>query len=191
MSRDDDDWSDLQAAWRQDRPDPDDAFADRLRDQVRRERARSRWEAIAEIAVSVFCAVVFLWWAAGAEGGGRMLFTALALGTGATLLLSIVLRRSLWRAHGATVAAYRQVLRRRARMGLLFARLGYVGGPVGVAAGLLIAQAVDTRSISNAPGLNDVIGVVALAALAAGWVWALREAGRHKRALAALETDAE
>ena len=189
MSRDVDDWSDLQSAWRQDRSEPDEGFAERLRAQVRRERARSRVEAIAEAAVSLFCAIVFLWWASGATGGARLLFLALAIATFASLLVTSALRRSLWRAHGASAAEYRSLLRRRAQLGLTFARMGYIGAPLGVAMGFAVARFTGRPAPAGAEGLTSVIAVIACATLAMGWVWALREARRHRNTIKTLTAE--
>lgn len=187
MSGDNEDWTDLQAVWRAGSAPADAGLAERLRTRVRRERLRSRGEAIAEAVVCAFCTGVFLWWAAGASGGSRLLFIALAAVTAASFLVTSALRHAVWRAQGQTVAAYQRLLRRRSKLGLAFARIGYVGAPVGVLSGLLIAQVVETGSIAAAPALTDAVAVVAVLALVAGWLWSIREAGRHMRILQALE----
>ena len=186
MSGDFDDWSDLQDAWRA-RATPDAGNLDRLRTRVRREQARMRVEITVEAAIAVFCAAVFLWWATGATGGARMLFVALALVSVSSVFVTSALRQGVWRAQGDTVAAYRRLLRRRARRGLLFARMGYVGAPAGVVAGLVIAGATTTASAAAAPLLMDVLGLIACAALAASWVWCFGEARRHRRMIQVLD----
>jgi Flp pilus assembly protein TadB len=191
MSNDLEDWSDLQAAWRRDHLGQDAPSLERLREQVRRERARAWAEAIAEAAVSLFCIAVFVWWGAGAAGGARMLFAALAVATAGLLVVTFVLRRALWRAHGATVAEYRGVLLRRARLGLTFARLSYVGAPLGVGLGLIVAQLADSRAPVDLPGLNTAIAVIAGAVLVVGWIWSLREARRHRRTIEAFAAEAD
>lgn len=189
MTDETEDWRDLQAAWRG-RPEPDQSALEALRAQVRREQMRLRVEAAAEVAIVLFCAGVFLWWASGETGAMRALFVGLAVVSVVTGAVTGALRRQVWRAQSETVLAYRQVLLRRARLGLAFARMGYIGAPLGVGVGLLIARLTSgVAAADTAPSLMTAVGVIALATLAAGWVWSLREARRCRALIATLTAE--
>jgi hypothetical protein len=172
-----DDWSDLQAAW-QARPAEPDAVA-RLEADVQAARRRMQVEAALEAIVSLGSVVVLLWWADGAAEPARSVLLVLAMLGVAMPVVTIWLRRRLWRARGESVAGYRRFLAGQARLGLWFARAGIIGAPAGVLTGLWLAGGVDFGGLPNSPALAWIAGTALLAA----WLWTWREARRYRRQL--------
>lgn len=183
MSNDQGDWTSLQGAWRA-RPE-DRETRDRFRDMAVREKTRLRYEICGEAALSFVSAAVFAWWATDAEGWARIALFAMSAFSIATLIVTSVMRRSVWRAQADTMESYRHFLRRRARLGLMLARLGYVGGPLGVAIGVLLAEPLGVRE-TGVRGLT-LITVASLALIGMCW-WSLREARKWRRTLDTLDT---
>jgi hypothetical protein len=83
-----------------------------------------------------------------------------------------------------TVEAYRLFLQRRSKTGLVLARLGYVGGPLGLVTGLGLG------SIGVLPDVgvqsHPAIILIAAATFVMACGWSMRAARRHKRSLANL-----
>lgn len=177
MTQDTDDWKDFQSAWQSQGDNP--AAAAIYRQRVDREKRRMILEASFEAVVSVSCAALFTWWSIRSGGVEAYILIALAVLSLATLAGTLQLRRQLWRAQADTLASYRTFLRRRARVGLLFNRLGYVGGPLGLATGLGLGWTFDFRSaVVETSTVSLVMAVLALAA--ACW-WAMRGARKWRR----------
>ena len=188
MTHDTDDWTEFQAAW-QSRGDTAAARAYH-RQSVDREKTRMMLEAACEAVVALSCAALFAWWSIHADGFERYILIVLAVLSLATLAVTTVLRRRLWRAQADSLAAYRSFLRRRARLGLLLSRLGYLGGPIGLATGLALGWAFDFRAAVG--GLSDGSVGLAVMALAAACWWTMRGARKWRLVLDQLgpeETD--
>ena len=183
MSNDQGDWTNLQGAWR---AGPEDRETrDRFRDMAAREKKRLQYEIGGEAALSLVSAAIFGWWATDAEGWARIALFAMSGFAMATPIVTSLVRRSVWRAQADTVESYRHFLRRRARLGLVLARLGYIGGPLGVAMGVLLAEPLGVRE-TGVSGLT-LIAVASLALIGMCW-WSLREARKWRRTLETLDT---
>jgi hypothetical protein len=185
MIDDSDDWGALEAAWRA-RSEGPPMSLEELEARVQRERVRMRLEIALEAAIAVGCGLTLVWWARDLHGATRAMVTTLAIASLALPALVNGLRRRIWRAHGETVVAYRRLLRRQARLGLLLARVGYVGGPLGIGLGLALTRFGDFAALSRNTAANVTIALVASTALIAGVFWSIREAGRHRRTLAGI-----
>jgi hypothetical protein len=98
--------------------------------------------------------------------------------------VTTLVRRSVWRAQADTAESYRNFLRRRARLGLLFARLGYISGPLGIAVGFSLAGPLGIRA--SAPGGTGAL-VVACLAFVAVCGWSLLEARKWRLVLERLD----
>ena len=183
MSNDLGDWTDLQGVWRSRSEDRE--TRERFRALAAREKTRLQYEIGGEAALSFFSAAIFTWWATDAEGWARIALFAMSAFSIATLIVTSVMRRSVWRAQADTMEAYRHFLRSRARLGLVLARLGYVGGPLGVAIGVFLAGPLGVRE-TGVRGLT-LIAVASLALIGMCW-WSLREARKWRRTLDTLDT---
>lgn len=186
MSTDQDDWADFRQAWSAAPMSAENQ--DQLRARVQNERRRMVIEAAAEALVAIACMAVFLWWARDTQGIEKIILLTLAAASVATPLVTMGFRRAVWRAKGESVAACRDLLRRQALLGLVFARIGYIGGPFGVLFGVVLGH-VSGVGVGLASPTDTVIAVVASVVLVAGWLWALREAGRRRRMVAELLDD--
>jgi hypothetical protein len=174
MMQDDNDWAALQRSWQAGQSAP--AEPAWLKAAVRREQRRARWEMLAEVLISLGCAVVLASWAGTSRG-----WTA-------GILWALVVAAGISRGRGDTVTAWRGQLRRQARLGLLLARLGLVGGPLGLVLGLALGTFGDMSQIDRTLA-RGLIGPVGLVILALGWCWALHEARRHQRTLRTLAAE--
>jgi hypothetical protein len=185
MTPETDEWTALQQAWqsRGDRPGSHTVY----RQNVDREKRRVILEASLEAIVSLSCGAIFVWWAINARGVETYILIVLAVLSIATLAGTVLLRRTLWRAQADTLAGYRSFLRRRAQLGLLFNRLGYTGGPLGLATGLGLGWTFEFQSA--VAGLSNVSLVLAVIALSAACWWAMREARKWRRILDQLGPD--
>lgn len=182
MSNHTDDWTDLKKVWR---AQPDDReMYNRYRTQVQREKRRLQFEMGAEVLLSLLSAAIFAWWAAEADGVSRLTFIILSAFAVAMPIVTFFMRRTLWRAQTDTVASHRMFLRRRARLGLTFARIGYIGGPAGVAAGFLLAGQLEVR-VTGTDGITAL--VLACLALTVMCWWSLSEAGKWRLTLEQLD----
>jgi len=172
----------MRAAWRA-APGGDHSIS-QLRAQVREERLALRRDAWLEALGSLAASGLFIFWAARAEGVVQAIFVGLSVFALAWPAITIHLRRKLWHMQAETVEAYRLFLQRRSQTGLFLARLGYVGGPLGLVTGLGLG------SIGVLPnvGFQSHPAVIWIAAttfvMACGW--SMRAARRHKRTLANL-----
>ena len=183
MSDHADDWADLQKAWR---AQPDDhGTHDGDRHLVRREKRRLQYEMSAELLLSLICAAIFAWWASEADGVHRWTFVVFSISAVTTPVVTFFMRQSLWRARVDTLASHRVFLRRRARLGLTLARIGYVGGPAGVVLGFLLASQFGVRP---ADPTNMTAVVLACLALTAMVCWWLLEARKWRRTLQKLDS---
>lgn len=183
MSDHADDWADLQKAWH---AQPADRGAyDRDRHLIQREKRRLQYEMVAELLLSLACAVIFAWWASETDGTRRWTFVVFSAAAVTTPLVTFFMRRSLWRARVDTLASHRVFLRRRARLGLTMARIGYVGGPAGVVLGFLLASQLGVRP---ADPTNMTAVVLACLALTAMVCWWLLEARKWRRTLQKLDS---
>lgn len=179
MTQDEDDWTNLQSAW-QSRGDIPAARAI-YRQSVEREKRRMIFEASLESVVSLSCGALFVWWSTHTTGFETYTLSALAVLSLATLAGTMILRRKLWRAQADTLASYRTFMRRRARLGLLFNRLGYAGGPFGLALGLALGWNFDFHPA--VAGSSNLSLVLAAAGLAAACWWSVRGARKWRRIL--------
>jgi hypothetical protein len=182
MTEDGEEWARLQAAWRA-QPMPDDAAA-RYRARAARERRSAFAEAALESTLALACAAAFAWWAGDMAGVERVILIVLALGSIASVPVALLMRRALWQAYGDTMAGHVAFLRRRARLGLWFARFGYLGGPLGAAVGAALAGLGDF-SILPEQGRGALIAL-GVAGLIAGCWWSVRKARGFQRSLAEL-----
>lgn len=139
-------------------------------------RALAIIEAVGEALVSIACMAVFLWWARDARGVEKIILLTLSAASVVMLLVTTGFRRAVWRAKGESVAACRDLLRRQAVLGLVFARVGYIGGPLGVLVGVMLGQVGGVGASLEGP-IDAVLAVSASVIFVAGWLWALREAG--------------
>lgn len=188
MMQDDNDWAALQRSWQAGQSAP--AEPAWLKAAVRREQRRARWEMLAEVLISLGCAVVLASWAGTSRGWTAGILWALVVAAGISPVITIRLRLATWRGRGDTVTAWRGQLRRQARLGLLLARLGLVGGPLGLVLGLALGTFGDMSQIDRTLA-HGLIGPVGLVILALGWCWALHEARRHQRTLRTLAAEDE
>ena len=178
MSNDLNDWANLQRVWRK---QPDDRTKlEHFRTLATREKKRLQYEIAWEAVISIVSASIFAWWATDARGFSQVALLVLSAFAIAMPAVTALMRRSLWRAQADTLESYRTVLRRRARVGLLLARLGYIGGPLGVAVGFLLAGALDIRTPT--PGGTGVL-IVACLVVVALCGWSLLEARKWRLVL--------
>ena len=182
MSNDLNDWTNLQGLWRE-RSDERETLK-HFRTLAAREKKRLQYEIAAEAALSIVSAAIFVWWATDARGFGRVTLLALSALAITMPAVTALVRRSVWRAQADTAESYRNFLRRRARLGLLFARLGYVGGPLGIAVGFSLAGPLGVRA--SVPGGTGALVVACLAFVAVCW-WSLLEARKWRLVLERLE----
>ena len=182
MSNDLNDWTNLQGLWRE-RPDERETL-EHFRTLAAREKKRLHYEIAAEAALSIVSAAIFVWWATDARGFGRVVLLALSAFAIAMPAVTTLVRRSVWRAQADTAESYRNFLRRRARLGLLFARLGYISGPLGIAVGFSLAGPLGIRA--SAPGGTGAL-VVACLAFVAVCGWSLLEARKWRLVLERLD----
>ncbi|MGA0055054.1 MAG: hypothetical protein ACO3JI_08500 [Steroidobacteraceae bacterium] len=182
MSNDLNDWTNLQGLWRE-RSDERETL-EHFRTLAAREKKRLHYEIAAEAALSIVSAAIFVWWATDARGFGRVVLLALSAFAIAMPAVTALVRRSVWRAQADTAESYRNFLHRRARLGLLVARLGYIGGPLGIAVGFLLAGPLGIRA--SAPGGTGAL-VVACLAFVAVCGWSLLEARKWRLVLERLD----
>jgi hypothetical protein len=182
MSNDLNDWTNLQGLWRE-RSDERETL-EHFRTLAAREKKRLHYEIAAEAALSIVSAAIFVWWATDARGFGRVVLLALSAFAIAMPAVTALVRRSVWRAQADTAESYRNFLRRRARLGLLFARLGYISGPLGIAVGFSLAGPLGIRA--SAPGGTGAL-VVACLAFVAVCGWSLLEARKWRLVLERLD----
>jgi hypothetical protein len=178
MSNDLNDWTNLQGLWLE-RPDEGETL-EHFRALAAREKKRLRFEIVGEAALSIVSALIFLWWAMDARGFGRVALLALSALAIAMPAVTALVRRSVWRAKADTLESHRTFLRRRARLGLLFARLGYIGGPLGIAVGFSLAGPLGIRA--SVPGGTGAL-VVACLTFVAICGWSLLEARKWRLVL--------
>jgi hypothetical protein len=182
MSNDRNDWTNLQGLWRE-RSDERETL-EHFRTLAAREKKRLQYEIAAEAALSIVSTAIFVWWATDARGFGRVVLLALSAFAIAMPAVTALVRRSVWRAQADTAESYRNFLRRRARLGLLFARLGYIGGPLGIAVGFLLAGPLGIHT--SVPGDTGAL-VVACLAFVAVCGWSLLEARKWRLVLERLD----
>ena len=182
MSNDLNDWTNLQELWRE-RSDERETL-EHFRNAAAREKKRLQYETAAEAALSIVSAAIFAWWATDARGFGRVALFALSALAITMSAVTALVRRSVWRAQADTTESYRNFLRRRARLGLLFARLGYIGGPLGIAVGFLLAGPFGIHT--SVPGDTGAL-VVACLAFVAVCGWSLLEARKWRLVLERLD----
>jgi hypothetical protein len=178
MSNDLNDWTNLQGLWRE-RPNERETL-EHFRALAAREKKRLQYEITAEAALSIVSAAIFAWWATDARGFSQVALLVLSAFAIAMPAVTASVRRSVWRAQTDTLESYRAVLRRRARVGLLLARLGYIGGPLGVAVGFFLAGPLGIRA--SVPGGTGALIVACLALIAVCW-WSLLEARKWRLVL--------
>lgn len=161
-----------------------DRSISQMRAQVGQGQATFRRGASLEALVSLGASGVFFFWALRSAGFEQAIFTGLAVFALAWLAITIQIRRKVWQMQGETVEAYRSFVQRRAQTGLLLARIGCVGGPLGLLAGL----GLGSRGVLPKVGQADY-GIIWIAAVAfaASWGWSMLSARRHKRTLANLQ----
>jgi hypothetical protein len=162
-----------------------DGSISQMRAHVRQGQAAFRREASLEALVSLAASGVFVFWALRSEGFVQAIFIGLAAFAMAWLAIMFQLRQKVWQMQGETVEAYRSFLQRRAQTGLFLARIGYVGGPLGLLAGL----GLGSHDVLPKAGLYAHYGIIwiAAAAFAASWGWSMIAARRHKRTLENLQ----
>ena len=182
MSNDLNDWTNLQGFWRE-RSDERETL-EHFRTLAAREKKRLQYEIAAEAALSIVSAAIFVWWATDARGFGRVMLLALSAFAIAMPAVTALVRRSVWRAQADTAESYRNFLRRRARLGLLFARLCYLSGPLGITVGFGLAGPLGIRA--SVPGGTGAL-VVACLAFVAACGWSLLEARRWRLVLERLD----
>lgn len=183
MSDHADDWADLQRAWH---AQPADRGAyDRDRHLIQREKRRLQYEMGAELLLSLACAATFAWWASETDGAHRWTLAVLSACAVTTPVVTFLMRRSLWRARVDTLASHRVFLRRRARLGLTMARIGYIGGPAGVVLGFLLASQLGVRLAGTTSMAAVVLACLALTAMCCWW---LLEARKWRRTLQTLDS---
>lgn len=186
MSMKQEDWEEFRQVWGSAPMSVENQ--DQLRARVRNERTRMVVEAAGEAFFSIASMAVFLWWARHVHGIEKIILLTLSAASIVTLLVTTGFRRAVWRAKGESVAACRDLLRRQAVLGLVFARIGYIGGPIGVFSGVVLGQIGGVGASLEGP-TDAVIAVSASVIFVAGWLWALREAGRRRRMIAELLDD--
>lgn len=182
MSNDLNDWTHLQGLWRE-RSDERETL-EHFRTLAAREKKRLQYEIAAEAALSIVSAAIFVWWAMDARGFGQVALLVLSTLAITMPAVTALVRRSVWRAQADTADSYRNFLRRRARLGLLFARLGYIGGPVGIAVGFSLAGPLGIHV--SVPGGTAAL-VVACLAFVAACGWSLLEARKWRLVLERLD----
>lgn len=182
MSHPTDDWTELQQAWHAQADER--GMYERYRARIQREKRRLLYEVGAEVLVSAVSAAIFAWWAAEADGGRRLTFGVLSVFAMTTPIVTFLMRRNLWRAQTETLSSHRMFLRRRARLGLTFSRMAYIGGPAGVALGLLLAGPLGVRVTGTE---NRTALILACVGLIAMWCWALLEARKWRLTLQKLD----
>ena len=182
MTNQNDEWTLLQEAWRA-RADAA-GESDGIRARLAREKTRLYLEMGSEAVVSLACAAIFLWWSLGADGAERIVLTGLSIFAVLTLAFTIGLRWRLWRAQADTMASFRTFMVRRAKLGLAFSRIGYVGGPLGVALGLVLGRHFGAQP--SGTELSGSIAALALLALAAACWWSMRQARKWRLVLTQL-----
>lgn len=178
-----DDWAKLQAAWKA-QPSETESNA-RYRERLRKERRREFIEAVFETLMSLACACVFAWWALKLDGVERIILAALAVAALSYIPITFFLRRSVWFAHRSTITDHALFLRQHAQRGLWFARVGYVGGPLGLVLGVTLSHLGDFTALKAM--VDPKLAFIAVLALAAVWLWSFRQAGRWRCILTGLE----
>ncbi len=182
MSNDLNDWTNLQELWSERSGERE--TLEHFRNLAAREKKRLQYEIAAEAALSIVSAAIFVWWAMNARGFGQVVLLALSAFAIAVPAVSALVRRSVWRAQADTAESHRSFLRRRALLGLLFARLGYIGGPLGIAVGFLLAGPLGIHA--SVPGDTGAL-VVACLAFVAVCGWSLLEARKWRLVLERLD----
>jgi|688.fasta_scaffold186461_1 hypothetical protein len=172
----------MRAAWRA--ASVGDLSISQLQAQVRQEQRVLRREAWLEALASLAASAVFAVWAAHAVDVAQDIFVGLSVFAIGWPAITIQLRRKAWQMQAETVEAYRSFLQRRAQTGLFLARLGHAGGPLGLVIGLSLGRIGVPPNV----GVQSHPAVIWMAAatLVVLWVWSIRAARRHKRALANL-----
>lgn len=183
MSDHADDWSDLREAWRSQPADHGTYNCDRH--LIQREKRRLQYEMAAEVLLSLVSAAIFAWWASEADGAHRWTLVVFSASAVTTPVVTFFMRRSLWRARVDTLASHRAFLRRRARLGLTLARIGYIGGPAGVLLGFLLASQFGVRPAGTTSKTAVFLACLALTAIC---FWALLEARKWRRILQKLDS---
>jgi hypothetical protein len=182
MSNDLNDWTNLQGLWRG-RSDERETL-EYFRTLAAREKKRLQYEIAAEAALSIVSAAIFVWWAMNTRGFGRVVLLVLSAFAIAVPAVTALVRRGVWRAQADTAESYRNFLRRRAQLGLLFARLGYISGPLGIAVGFSLAGPLGIRA--SLPGSTAALVVVCLVFVAVCG-WSLLEARKWRLVLERLD----
>ena len=182
------DLDDLRSVWR-DAAGPDAASLQQLRrDAVL--QTRRLYAAVALECVGTAAAMVLFVWLAGgaATAAGRLAYLGVGVLALAVQVWMIWLRRKVWRARAAAPREYLELQAQRSRVAMRLAWLALVGGPVGVAIGLVLGRWAPSDGVAAAV---DVGGRVAIGLLVLGFVamlayavWVVR---RERRRLAATE----
>jgi hypothetical protein len=172
----------MRAAWRA--APGGDLSIRQLRAQVRQEQRAMCQEAWFEALISLAAGAIFAFWASRAEGVVQAIFIGLAVFAIAWPAITIHLRRKVWQMQAETVETYRSFVRGRSQTGLFVARVGHLGGPLGLVIGLGLGRAgvLPNFGVQSHPA---VIWIAAATFLLL-WGWSMRAAWRHKRTLANL-----
>lgn len=172
----------MRAAWRA--APAGEISLSQLRAHVRQEQLVLQRETWLEALVSLASSAVFAFWALRAEGVVQAIFIGLAVFAIAWPVITIQLRRTVWQMLAEMVVDYRLFVQRRSQTGLLLARLGYMGGPLGLVIGFGLGNIGVLPNVVIQ--INPVFIWVAVATFVVLWGWSIRAAWRHKRILANL-----
>jgi threonine dehydrogenase-like Zn-dependent dehydrogenase len=182
------DLDELRSVWR-DTVGPDAASLQQLRrDAV--SQTRRLYAAVALECMGTAAAIVLFVWLAGdaATAAGRLAYLGVGVLALTVQVWMIWLRRKVLRARAAAPRDYLVLQAQRSRVAVRLAWLALVGGPVGVAIGLVLGRWAPSKGIAVAVDVGGrgaigllVLGFVAMLAYAA---WVVR---RERRRLAATE----
>jgi H+/Cl- antiporter ClcA len=182
------DLDELRSVWR-DAAGPDAASLQQLRrDAV--SQTRRLYAAVALECMGTAVAIVLFVWLAGgaATAAGRLAYLGVGVLALAVQVWMIWLRRQVLRARAAAPREYLALQAQRSRVAVRLAWLALVGGPVGVAIGLVLGRWAPSAGVAAAVDVGGrgtigllVLGFLAMLAYAA---WVVR---RERRRLAATE----
>ena len=174
----------MRAAWRA-VPDCDRSVSQLLA-QVRQEQLALQRETWVEVLASLAASGIFAVWAAHAEGVVQTIFVGLSVFAIAWPAITIQLRRKAWQMQAETVEAYRLFLQRRSQTGLFLARLGYLGGPLGLVIGLGLGRTGVLPNVGTQS--HPAVIWIAAATFVVLWGCSMRAARKHKRTLVNLRS---
>jgi hypothetical protein len=117
----------------------------------------------------------------------RLVLIALALLALASPIATHVWRRAIWASCGETLRDHAALLRKRALFGLWAGRVGYLGGPVGLAIGAWLGLVIDGASSDVDTAAAGSMLIPAVAIFIAAIAWSLHETRRSRRMLEALD----